>query len=82
LGLVTTYGLIDLPKKARRDREQLRAQALEYERMASDKHGPVAPPPPPPPPPGVAQITTYGYIDFGFLKKIKLRRAKRRPSHG
>jgi hypothetical protein len=36
----------------------------------------VAPPPPPPPPPGVGLIKEYGLIDFGFLKKIKLRRAK------
>jgi hypothetical protein len=41
----------------------------------------VPPPPPPPLPPGAGLIKTYGYIDFGFLKKIKLRRAKRRLNH-
>jgi hypothetical protein len=41
----------------------------------------VLPPPPPPLPPGAGLIKTYGYIDFGFLKKISLRRAKRRSRH-
>jgi hypothetical protein len=41
---------------------------------------PVLPPPPPPLPPGSGLIKTYGYIDFGFLKKIGRRRDRRRNS--